>query len=159
MKYAGELNKPIARKKIGLLASDDAIQSEAARIVTAKWDKLPALFAAHGIQDGDFLGLAFALAGESVPGFRVVDPAGRPTEWMDYDKAEFKLAVDDMRVTNPKLSISEAIRRVQRLSKWAGKTKGMKVTALSKHYYSADDRYVQMMRDANSYRELLAQED
>lgn len=158
MKYTGELAKPITAKKFGLLATDDLIKAEARRVVEARMAKLPALCAAHGVELGDWLDLAFELAEEYVPGFRVAKPAGRPIEWSEYEKAEFRLTVDDMREANPGMKITDAIRRVQRLESWKSKTKDMKVAALSKHYYDADDRWVAVMRDAKAYDSIIGKD-
>ena len=158
MKYSGELAKPITAKKAGLLATDDSIRAESKRIVDAQIAKLPALFAAHGVELHDWIDLVFELAEEYVPGFRVVEPAGRPTEWGDYDKAEFRLTVDHMREANPGMKITDAIRRVQRLESWQSKTKDMKVSALSKHYYGADPRWVAVMRDAKAYESIVGKD-
>ena len=158
MKYSGELAKPITAKKLGLLATDDAIKAESRRIVEEQFRKLPALFAAHGVELHDWIGMVFQLAEEYVPGFREAAPAGRPTQWSDLKKAKLKVAVDDIRDTNPGMTVTDAIRRVQRLETWKEKTKDMKVAALSKHYYAADTRWVAVMRDANAY-ELIASKD
>jgi hypothetical protein len=158
VKYTGKLAKPIVSKQLGLLATDDDIKAEALRVATEKVNKVSALFAVHGVELNDWMDLAFELAEEYVPGFKVVRPAGRPTEWQEYDKAEFKLAVDDMKSANEGIATTEAIRRVCRLSHWAEKNKGMKVTALSKHYYAADSRFVAMMQDAKAYN-LIVQGD
>ncbi len=158
MKYTGELAKPITAKKVGLLATDDSIKAESRRIIEARVAKLPALFAAHGVEPHDWIDLVFELAEEYVPGFRVVEPAGRPTEWGDYDKAEFRLTVDHMREANPGIKITDAIRRVQRLESWQSKTKDMKIPALSKHYYGADPRWVAVMRDAKAYESIVGKD-
>ena len=155
MKYTGDLAIPITTNKLRLLASDESIKEETSRIVHARVAKLPALFAAHGVEIGDWIDLVFELAEEYVPGFRVVGPAGRPTEWSDYYKAEFKLTVDDMREANPGMKITDAIRRVQRLKSWQEKTKDMKISALSKHYYAADPRWVLVMKDAKAYDSMV----
>ena len=158
MKYTGKLAKPIVSKQLGIFATDDDIHAEALRVTTEKVNKVSALFAVHGVELHDWMDLAFELAEEYVPGFKVVRPAGRPTEWQEYDKAEFKLAVDDMKSANKGIATTEAIRRVCRLSHWTEKTKGMKVPALSKHYYAADSRFVSMMQDAKAYN-LIVQAD
>ena len=158
MKYTGKLAKPIVSKQLGLFATDADIKAEALRVTTEKVNKVSALFAVHGVELHEWMDLAFELAEEYVPGFKVIKPAGRPTEWQVYDKAELKLMVDDMQSANEGIAITEAIRRVCRLSHWAGKTKGMQVSALSKHYYAADPRVVAMMRDANAYN-LIVKDD
>lgn len=154
MKYTNQLAKPIKAKRLPLLAKDSDFKTEAGRISAEKFAKLPDLCAAHGVLYGDWLGLALALATEHVSGFKIATPAGRPTEWGDYDKAMFRLDVEDMQSASVGLPLTEAMRRVCRLSQWAGKTKGMKVTALSKHFYSVDLRWVRVARDARLMNQL-----
>ena len=158
MKYTGELQKTIPTKKIGLLDDEDSRRAEAKRIAALKVSKMPALFAAHGVALGDWVNLAFELAKEFVPGFRVVEPAGRPTEWSGVDKAEFKLSVDDMQAANPGIPKTQAITKVCRLSRWEAKTKGMKVTALRKHYDNADATWVAIVKDAKAYESMVRED-
>lgn len=145
-------------KKFGLLSTDDVIKAEVGRIVDARIAKLPELCAVHGVELGDWLGLVFKLAEEHVPGFRVVEPAGRPTEWDEFSKAEFKLAVKQMREANSGMKITDAIKRVQRLERWESKTKDMKVSALSKHYYDANPRWIALVEDAKAYESIVGKD-
>src|SRR4051812_489405 len=95
MKYSGRLTTPIQTSRLGLLASDEEVTTEANRIVAEQFDKIPDLFEAHRVQYGDWMSLCHELAKAHVPGFRVSRPAGRPTEWGLWGDAEFRLAVDD----------------------------------------------------------------
>lgn len=158
MKYTGRLSKTIARKRIGILAGEDAYTAEAKRVTDEMFSKLPDLFQAHGVEDGNWVALSLALAKSHVPGFKVVDPAGRRPEWDISHKAEFRLDVDTIIEKSglPKPSVVEAIKLVCRLDAWAEKTKPMKLTALEKHYYSADMRWVQVARDARAYESIVA---
>ena len=94
MKYTGSLGKTIAKKRMGLLAEEDDYQAEARLTMDEMFSKLPALFKAHDVIEGNFVALALALAKAHVPGFKVVRPAGRKTEWHSSVKAEFRLDVD-----------------------------------------------------------------
>jgi hypothetical protein len=154
MKYTNQLAKPIKAKRLSLLATESDFETEAGRITAEKFAKLPDLCAAHGVIYGDWLSLALALATEHVSGFKIALPAGRPTEWGDFDKAMFRLDVEDMQSASVGLPVTLAIDRVRKLSQWAEKTHGMKVTALSKHFYSVDSRWVQIARDARSMNQL-----
>ena len=158
MKYTGALKKGIVRKHPGLLAGEDDYKAEAMRITRERFAKLPDLFNAHGIAEHDYLGLVLALANEHVPGFKCIKPPGRTTEWGDWDKAEFRLSVDDMRAAHPGMPTTQAIAKVCRLFSWEAKTKGMKVTALRKHYDAADARWVAIAKDAKAY-DLIIQRD
>lgn len=154
MKYTDKLAKPIKAKRLGLLATDADFQAEGVRVTAEKFAKLPDLCAAHGVVYGDWLSLALALATEHVRGFKVESPAGRRIEWGEHDKAMFRLDVEDMQCASVGLPLTEAMRRVCRLSQWTDKTTGMKITALSKHFYSADSRWVLLVRDARSLNQL-----
>jgi hypothetical protein len=158
VKYTGKLAKPIVSKQLGLFATDADIKAEALRITTEKVNKISALFALHGVELNDWMNLAFELAEAHVPGFKVNKPAGRPTVWGKYYEAEFKLTVDSMKAANHGMTVTTAIRRVMKLDSWSVKTKGMKIAALSKHYYAADPRVVAMMKDAKAY-ELIVKGD
>ena len=155
MKYKGALNKPVVRKRLGLLATDEQVADAANTQFHELVAKLPLLAEAHGVAKGDWFGLAFELARAHVPGFKVVDPAGRPTEWSDIDKAELRIDVDDLIAVRNTRPVTEAIRIVCKLERWAEKTKGMKISALSKHYYGADVRWVRMLRDAKAWESIV----
>ena len=157
MKYTGTLNKGITRRRFGPLAASDAHLSEANRIDSEMAAKLPELFEVHGVEMGNWFRLAMALAREHVPGFKVINPAGRPTEWEEYDKAEFRLDVDAFIINSGNtLPVTEAIRRARRLDAWRSKTEAMKPAALRKHYDKTDLRLVKMMQDARAHRNQLS---
>lgn len=155
MKYSKELTTPIKRKRMGLLADDEIFQLEAKRIVDEMFAKLPALATAHGVPANDWFALALALAKEHVPGFKVVNPAGRPPEWTELDKAEFKIDIDKVRDASGK-SVDESMKLVIRHERWATKTGPMKIEAMRQHYYNADERLIRIMEDAKRYEALLA---
>lgn len=150
MKYKGSLSKTIAQKRIGSLAGEDAYIAEAKRTTDEMFSKLPDLFKAHQVTEGDWVALALALAKAHVPGFKVVRPAGRRTEWGIADKAEFRLEVDAF-IDKSKLSVVEAIKLVCRLDAWKEKTAPMKISALEQHYYQADMRFIQVVKDARAW--------
>jgi hypothetical protein len=154
LKYTGKLNKPIVRKRIGILANEDAYMAEAKRITDEMFAKLPDLFAAHGLQHGDWVALAMELAKAHVPGFQVNKPAGRKTEWDISHKAEFRLDVDAI-VANSGLSVVEAIKLTIRSDAWAVKAAPMTIAALEQHYYKADMRWVQIVKDARAYESIV----
>lgn len=157
MKYTGTLNKGITRRRIGLLADSDAPQIEGKRITDEMFAKLPELFKAHGVELNNWPALALALAQEYVPGFKVINPAGRPTEWEEFDKAEFRLDVDAFIINSGNtLPVTEAIQRARRLDAWKSKTEAMKPAALRKHYDMADLRMVKLIQDAREYRNQLS---
>jgi hypothetical protein len=72
MKYTGKLSKTIAQKRLGLLADDDAYLAEAKRTTDEMFAKIPDLFAAHGVPDGNWMWLALELAKSHVPGFKLL---------------------------------------------------------------------------------------
>lgn len=156
MKYTGSLSKTIARKRIGVFASEDAYIAEAKRTTDEMFSKLPDLFKAHQVTEGDWVALVLALAKAHVPGFKVVNPAGRKPEWDSSHKAEFRLDVDTTieKSGQKKLSVVEAIKLVCRMGDWAEKTEPMNLAALEQHYYKADMRWVQVVKEARAYRAI-----
>lgn len=154
MKYTGKLAKPIVRRRLGVLSTEESVREAATKEANEMLEKLPLLAEAHGVAPGDWFALAVSLAKTHVPGFKVVQPAGRPTEWGQIEKAELRLDVDELLAATGGLAVTDAIRRTCKLERWVEKTKGMKVTALSKHYYAADMRFVDIVRDARSWNQL-----
>ena len=152
MKYTGSLSKTIAQKRIGIFAGEDGYIAEAKRTTDEMFSKLPDLFKAHQVTEGDWVALALALAKAHVPGFKVVKPAGRKTEWGIADKAEFRLDVDTI-ITNTGnvLPVTEAIKLACKLEAWASKTKPMTLAAITKHYYTANLRFVEVVKDARAW--------
>jgi hypothetical protein len=155
MKYTGKLKKQIVRKRIGILSDEDAYLAEAKRITDEMFAKLPDLFAAYGLKQGDWVFLAMELAKAHVPGFQVIKPAGRKTEWDISQKAEFRLDVDAVMAKNG-LSVVEAIKLTIRSTAWAAKAAPMTIAALEQHYYKADMRWVQIVKDARAYESIVA---
>ena len=153
MKYTGPLAKPIRRRPISLLRMEESAKEAAGAEVNEMFDKLPALFTAHGITEHDWFGLAFALAKEHVLGFKLVDPPGRKTQWAASDKAEFRLDVEAIRSAKRK-TLDRSIHDTVKADRWLEKTKGMKIAALRQHYYAADPRMAQIVRDARAFDAL-----
>lgn len=153
MKYTGTLNKLVTRKRIGLLESEDAYQSEAKRIADETFAKFPELFKAHDVPEGNWPALAVALARAHVPGFKVANPPGRTTKWGLAGKAEFKLDVDTI-IDSTGWSVVRAIRKVIRTEPWLKVSELMTIGALEKQYYSADSRFVEVVRKARAWQAL-----
>lgn len=78
MKYKGQLNEPVVRKRLGLLATDKQHEDAASQLVNELVQKMPMLAEAHGVAAGDWFGLAFELAQAHVPGFKVVERSLKP---------------------------------------------------------------------------------
>ena len=64
MKYTGALKKPITKRRLSLLALADehSLRAEYQRQTDEALSKLPDLFAAHDVQDGNWMALALSLA-------------------------------------------------------------------------------------------------
>jgi hypothetical protein len=155
MKYTGKLNVLIGQKRIGLLEGPDAYKVEAQRIHEEMLSKLPDLFSVHRVEPNNWPALAFALAREHVPGFKIKRPPGRKTEWGISDKAGFRLDVDTLIANSGNtLPVTEAIKLACRLDEWASKTKPMTLAAITQHYYTADLRFVAVVRDARAWKAL-----
>lgn len=153
MKYTGKLAKPIVRRRVGLLMTDEQLASIDRAEFAELFSKLPLLAEAHGVSHGDWFALAVSLARAHVPGFKFVEPAGRPVRWHALDKAHFKLDVDSFRATGKTLDAS--IRIVAKRDEWSAKVAGMKPAALRQHYYSADPRWVGLASDARAYKSMV----
>ena len=149
MKYTGRLREPITRRAMGLLEDDEAHHVESKRITDEMFAKLPDLFQSHGVPDGDWITLVMEMAKAHVPGFRLINGAGRKTEWSFVDKAEFRLDVDAIvSGLGGALPITEAIKLACRKEAWADKTKAMTLPAVTRHYYAADMRFVETVKRA-----------
>lgn len=151
MKYTGRLQKPIVRRPIGIFSTDDQIKATVNAEVDEMFSKFDDLFAAFALEKDNWFGLALALAKAHVPGFKLVAPAGRKTEWTIVDKAALKLDVDTI-AESAAVPITEAIKLACKLDAWAEKTKKMTLAAITKHYYAADPRFVSIVRDAQAYQ-------
>ncbi|MDD0812986.1 hypothetical protein PSQ20_21805 [Curvibacter sp. RS43] len=150
MKYENELNRPVVRRRIGLLSDP---QVEAERISNEVFSKFPALFEAHGVEAGDWMTLAFELAKAHVPGFKVIDAPGRPIEWSDVDRADFRIDVDAV-IAYEGLSIAEAIKQAIRQPRWAEKTSPMTMAALRQQYKTADKRWIEVVKKARAWEKM-----
>lgn len=153
MKYTGTLKKPVTRKRMGLLQGEDVYQAEAKRIADETFAKFPELFKAHDVPEGNWLALAVALAQAHVPGFKVVKPPGRTTKWGLAEKAEFRLDVDTI-IDSTGWSVVRAIRKVMRTEPWLKVAEPMTIGALEQHYYTADLRFVEVVRSARAWQAL-----
>ena len=156
MKYTGTLKKGITRRRVGLLADSDAHKIEGKRIADEMFAKLPELFRAYGIKPNNWPAMVLALAQEHVPGFKVINPAGRKIEWGDADNAEFRLDVDAIVADSGNtVPVTEAIKLACRLDAWASKTRPMTLAAITAHYYDADLRWVEIAKDARAYESIV----
>ncbi len=160
MKYTGKLSKPITRKLIGLIGEAAAHEAEFQRTTDEMCSKIPDLFDAHGVSVGNWVALVLAMAKEHVPGFKIVKPAGRKTEWSVVDKAEFKVDVDTFinQSNGKKRFVPAAIAATKKLERWAEKTKDMKIAALLQHYYDADSRMVEYIANIGKNKSIVGKD-
>ncbi len=149
MKYEGRLSKPLIRKRMGPDASDGEYADEINRLAEEMISKMPDLFKAHGLKDGQYLQLALELAKAHVPGFQVRISAGRKTQWTRFDKAELRADVDDI-IQKTGLTVVKAIRQAILLDAWRKKAEPMTIAALEKHYYTADELTATLIRAART---------
>ena len=153
MKYTGSLSKTIVGKQIAPLSGEDAFKVEYKRQDDEMLAKLPDLFRTHEVTVGDWVGLALALAKAHVPGFKVVRRAGPRTKWSFFTKAEFRLDVDTEREKSG-LSVEKAIEHVWCLEAWRVAAIPTPLSALQKHYYSADLEFVEAIKRARAWQAL-----
>lgn len=159
MKYTGALAKPIVQKnrtfRLADLLNLKEFVDQPYKEMAAK---IPELFAAHSVNEGDWQALAISLAREHVTGFNIVRPPGRKTEWSVSDKAELRYDVEEIiKAGLKKIPITDALRRVQKLERWSEKTKGMNVAALRKHYDAADISFLPIIAEARAYETIVGE--
>ena len=164
--YTGVLNTPIDPEAIGLpwgaggpglLATDQEVSDAARRITDAQFEKLPALFAAHGVTLGNWSGLCLALAAEHVPGFKLKNKGGRPSKWTAYQQAEFVCDVEELRATG--LSIPESIKLVVRREPWKALTEEASIDRLKDIFDDARKQHpmvVSMIAKSRAFDRLTA---
>lgn len=107
----------------------------------------------YAIPQGHWFVLAYTLAKQTVPGLEVERArAGRKTKWTPIDKAELKIAADNL-VAARGISVTSAISSLNKTtgSPWKGKG----IPTLKGWYYEADERWVRMVRDAALYDEAV----
>lgn len=148
MKYSGRLSEPVVKARLGPLADDSAVQNESTRIAGELVKKMPLLFEAHGIEEGNYAALAMALATAHVPGFKIIQPAGRPEEWTAADKAALRVDIDLLKAEKAAegraITVRDAIKLVMQSETWkprAAKAEGkdgkLKISSIEQHYYAA----------------------
>lgn len=155
MKYTGKLGKPIVRRRIGLLEPMTAYEDDANRIASEMFAKLPDLFAAHDIQDGDWVALSVALAKAHVPGFKVCAPVGRNPTWTLASRAELRADVDTLiQQSAGALAVTDAVRLAVESEPWKSKAKRISAASVEKQYYLADPRFVEIVKKARAYESM-----
>lgn len=119
----------------GLLATEQEHAEEDRRILNAQFEKMPALFACHGVALGDWSELCLRLAETHVPGF-MLKKTKQSKDWTAYDEAEFVCDVNEER-TAANISIPEAIKLVIRRDRWKKPTAPETIVALQTRYKRA----------------------
>lgn len=149
--YPPELTKPIPAPMLGLLASDDQWAEAANNIVAEKWRRMGLLFDAHGVPNGDWVALCFAMAESHVTGFHVAKARpGRKEKWTALVRAELVLAVE---ATG--LNVSQATLKLAIETPWrqmVGARNG--ASRLADEYSRADPRMVNLLRHARQLPSL-----
>lgn len=148
MEYLGDLKKPMAPPKIGLLASDEQISEIEDEIRRERYRRMIQLFDAHAIRRGDWEALCFSLADSYVPGFKLAKGrAGAPRKWGEYERAMLVLAVE-----KTGLDITEATKRLCKQEPWKGMVShGRGSENLRDEYYRADARMVAIAKSAQAF--------
>jgi hypothetical protein len=151
--YEGILNERIQHHWAPGLGPAESHRSNAEELALKRKEKFPALFDFHGVENGDWEGLAMALAQTHVAGFMVQGAVGRTTKWTEFDKAQFKIDVDQhihrKRYEDGKnCSVPTAVKAVRIWPKWVEMTtkpKKLSDVACKNLYYSADERCVLLL--------------
>jgi len=148
-KYKGDLIKPMAPPIVGLLASDEDVLRIAKEQVKEEARRMRLLFEAHGIAEGDWVPLCYALARTHVAGFRMEKGRrGRPPKWGDLQRAELVLAVEGTGLENIKQA-TEILAQQEPWQSMLVATRGAET--LRDEYTRADPRWVNVLRDARAY--------
>jgi hypothetical protein len=158
MNYKGRLSKPRKFRPFpgGLLGSQEAaIREWSDREAKEISELLPELFKAHGVDEGDWIGLTVALARAHVPAFSFEKARRGPkTVWEEYDRAELRLAVDDLIERGSASSVLHACQILARKPHWANKLRSRNKqppAALERQYHKADLRLLRIAKDARAY--------
>ena len=131
--------------------TEQQVEAERAAILEQLFD---ALFTHFKIPYGKWHLLAGALAQKHVPGFSEQRaPSGRRPKWGIYSRASLAIAVDELRVARPSLSVKRACELISDKEPWnvavaSSKRKG---DALRAQYMKADRRWVRVIRDARKF--------
>ena len=148
-KYLGDLTKPIPAPAIGLLTSNEEVAEATKTIQQEKDCKMILLFDAHNVAHGNWESLCFALAEIHVTGFKFADKKGVKTKWDELLRAELVLAVKDTGIKNK----SEAINNLAKIEPW--KSLVTSAVRLREQYYRADAKWVNILRDARLYQNIV----
>lgn len=111
------------------------------------WD----LFEAHGVEQGEWVHLCYALAAAHVPGFKLAKGRkGRPRKWNEHDRAALVVAIEETG-----LPIKEAAEMLARREPWESKVTATRgAETLRDEYTRADGPWVAMLRDARKLARL-----
>lgn len=163
MNYKGRLGKPRKFRPFpgGLFGPrEEAIREWTEREGREIFELLSELFKAHAVQQGDWFGLSLALAKAHVPGFSMEKAKRGPkTVWEEYDRAELRLAVDDL-MRGHATSVLHACQMLARKPPWASKLRGKNknpTKALERQYHNADPRVVRMAEKRRAYDKWCAE--
>ena len=150
-KYSGELNAPIPKPQIDLLASDAERAEVAKQLTTESYRRMTLLFDVHGVEHGNWEALCFALARAHVAGFKIARSSSGPkTKWDDITRAELVLAVESTGINN----VSDATKQLAAQEPWCSIAKHGGAKTLRDEYYRADNKWVQILKKAKAWESL-----
>jgi HD-GYP domain-containing protein (c-di-GMP phosphodiesterase class II) len=116
---------------------------------------LPELFKAHGVDEGDWIGLTLALARAHVAAFSFEKARRGPkTVWEEYDRAELRLAVDELIECGSATSVLHACQILARKPHWTKKLRSQNkhsAAAQVRQYHKAELRFLQIAKEARAY--------
>lgn len=149
-RYTDVLAQPIKRHRLSLVDDEG---DETRRIAREMAEKLPALANWHGIDwDGTpeaYAALVLALARTHVPGFRVIEPAGRKKGLSELEKAYLRREVDAVRQDTGK-KMNAAIAQVMKTELWRDRLAGMSVRAVAQQLKEGA-KWLRVVADAEAY--------
>ena len=120
-KFGGILDDPLPPLPLGLLMNDSERRKTIATHTVLELQKLKMLTEHYGLEQGNFLGLSLALAGEFIDGFKESKPRGRPRKWepviLGFLFVDVKREIKNLGSTNKQISI--AAGKVAKITYWA----------------------------------------
>jgi hypothetical protein len=113
------------------------------------------LFKVHDVARGDWVGIALALARAHVPAFSMEKTRPGPkTVWLPVDRAELRVAVDELIAQGRAESVLHACNTLARKKPWIEKLRNRNKNpgeALRQQYKQADGRVVTMVVHAREF--------
>lgn len=128
--FRGELSKPIELPvpRGWVVTSEEWKECRQNQLLKERQRKLPLLFEQFNLKNGDWEGLALALAYTQVPGLTWIDKpqAGAPRVWTWSMLEELAKDMEEIFVREPDCKVVDAARSLASTEKWKSRLPGRK---------------------------------